>query len=87
MGLMHVNLSALEPFDAYLIGIAGWGSIAIAILGLVASLFVSMAYCRYGCPTGALLSFLRRNSSANQWSAGDSAATALLLVAALLHWM
>ena len=87
MGLMHVNLSTLEPFDAYLIGIAGWGSIAIAILGLVASLFVSMAYCRYGCPTGALLSFLRRNSSANQWSAGDSAATALLLVAAFLHWM
>ena len=26
--------------------------------GLVAALFVPMAYCRYGCPTGAMLNFL-----------------------------
>ena len=34
-------------------------SAGLAVVGLVACLFVPLAYCRFGCPTGALLEFLR----------------------------
>jgi hypothetical protein len=49
------NLAGIEPFDAYLIRTAGIATIVIAVVGLVASLIVPMAYCKYGCPTGMLL--------------------------------
>jgi NosR/NirI family nitrous oxide reductase transcriptional regulator len=54
-----VDLNALEPFDAYLFRVAGWGVIALAAGGLVWSLFTPLAYCRYGCPTGAVFKLLR----------------------------
>ena len=60
------NLVAIEPFDAYLFRVAGWATITIAVVGLVASMFVPMAYCRYGCPTGAVLNFLLGGGQAGQ---------------------
>ena len=66
-----VNLNALEPFDAYLFRVAGWASIAIAILGLLASLFTPLAYCRYGCPTGALFKLLRFTGDADHFGTRD----------------
>jgi hypothetical protein len=51
------DLAGIEPFDAYLL--RNSASIAIAIIGLVAAVFVPMAYCKYGCPTGAVLNFVR----------------------------
>ena len=56
---LPVSLVDIEPFDAWVFRVAGWATITVAIVGLVASLFVPMAYCRYGCPTGALLKFLQ----------------------------
>ena len=38
----------LEPFDAYVWEVAGGITITIALLSLLASAFVPMAYCRYG---------------------------------------
>ncbi len=55
----RMNLNALEPFDAYSLRVAGVATLVIAVAGLVASLFVPMAYCRYGCPTGAVFKLLR----------------------------
>lgn len=55
----RLDLNALEPFDAYLFRVAGWGVIALAVAGLVWSLFTPLAYCRYGCPTGAVFKLLR----------------------------
>lgn len=88
VAMRHVetNLASIEPFDAYIFRIAGWASIGLAIAGLVASLFVPMAYCRFGCPTGALLNFLRRHARSDRWSIADSFAAALLLFAFALHW-
>ncbi|HSG70310.1 MAG TPA: FMN-binding protein [Planctomycetaceae bacterium] len=80
------NLSDLEPFDAWLISIAGWASVSIAIVGLIASLFVPMAYCRFGCPTGALLNYLRKHAASQQWSRRDSFAILLLSVAVACYW-
>ena len=75
------SLVDIEPFDAWVFRIAGWATITIAVVGLIASLFVPMAYCRYGCPTGALLNFLRFNSRSDRWSRRDWFAVTLVLFA------
>jgi hypothetical protein len=73
------SLVDLEPFNAYVFRVAGWATLAIAIVGLILSLVLPMAYCRFGCPTGFVLNFLRK-SSADQWNQTDWAALATLLV-------
>ena len=69
------SLVDIEPFDAYVLGVAGWATITIAVGGLLGSLFVPMGYCRFGCPTGLLLKYLRFNASSDRWSWQDSVAT------------
>lgn len=73
---LPVNLNALEPFDAYLFRVAGWASIGIAIAGLLWSLVTPLAYCRYGCPTGALFKLLRFTGDADRFGARDWLAAA-----------
>jgi polyferredoxin len=77
--LLPIDPAHLEPFDAYVIRSAGWATITIATVGLIASLFVPIAYCHYGCPTGAVLNFIRRHGSPDQF--GRRELTALVLVA------
>ena len=79
------NLVSIEPFDAYLIQVAGWATITIAVVGLVAALFVPMAYCRYGCPTGAMLTFLWAGGRADKFSRRDGLALICLLLAIALR--
>jgi hypothetical protein len=78
------DLAAFEPFDAYAIRSAGWATIAIAIAGLVAACFVPMAYCHYGCPTGALLNFIRGHGPADRFGRREIAAVFLVLLAFVL---
>lgn len=80
------SLVDIEAFDAYLFPIAGWATICVAVGGLVASLFVPMAYCRFGCPTGALLQFLRFNASSDRWSSRDWLAVSYVALAVML-WL
>jgi uncharacterized protein with FMN-binding domain len=68
---LPVDLNALEPFDAYLFRVAGWASIVIAIAGLLWSLITPLAYCRYGCPTGALFKLLRFTGDADRFGTRD----------------
>ncbi|MEM7560876.1 MAG: FMN-binding protein, partial [Planctomycetota bacterium] len=75
------SLVDIEPFDAWVFRVAGWATITVAIVGLLASLFVPMAYCRFGCPTGMLLGFLRFNARSDRWSQRDSVAAALVALA------
>lgn len=75
------NYADFEAFDAWLWQAAGIATIVIAIIGLLASLFIPMAYCKFGCPTGALFKFLRFTSAGNKWSARDLIAGALLILA------
>lgn len=79
------NLAGIEPFDAYLIRTAGAATIAVAIAGLLAAVFVPMAYCKYGCPTGALLSFVRSHGKADGFGRRDLAAGMLVLLAAGIY--
>jgi Na+-translocating ferredoxin:NAD+ oxidoreductase RnfG subunit len=87
VGMLHLPISLvdLEPFDAWVFRIAGWGTLGVAIVGLIASLFIPMAYCRYGCPTGALLNYVRRHRQSDRLSRGDVAA-AVALVASFALW-
>lgn len=80
VAMLHLPFSLvdIEPFDAWIFQAAGTATIIIAVVGLGASLFVPMAYCRYGCPTGTLLNFLRFHSRSGHWSRSDWMATGLL---------
>ena len=79
----QVDLNTIEPFDAYLVRIAGWSALLIAVLGLIFALFTPMAYCRYGCPTGALFKWLRFTGDADKLGSRDWLALAALGVALL----
>lgn len=81
---LGVNLNALEPFDAYLFRVAGWASIGIAIGGLLFSLFTPLAYCRYGCPTGAVFKLLRFTGDADRLGVRDWAAALCVALVLLL---
>ena len=83
---LDFDLAGVEPFDAYLIRAAGGATIAVAVLGLVAAAFVPKAYCRYGCPTGALLEFGRARGAADRFGRRDAAAAVLVALAAVMSW-
>jgi thiamine biosynthesis lipoprotein ApbE/Na+-translocating ferredoxin:NAD+ oxidoreductase RnfG subunit len=74
----------LEPFDFWILGWATVLPAALAVGGLAASFFVPMAYCRYGCPTGALFGFVRTASSREGFTRRDAVALCVLLVGAVL---
>ena len=81
-----LNLVDLEPFDAYLPAVAGVAAIVLFAVSLLASSFVPMAYCRHGCPTGALLDHLRLHRRADRFSWRDGLLLGCLAVAATVHW-
>lgn len=84
MGRLDISLVDLEAFDAYVPAIAGFAAIGIAIGGLIASAFIPMAYCRLGCPTGAVLEFLRLNRLSGRFGKRDLVAIALLILVVAL---
>ncbi len=69
-----------EPFDAWVLGAAVTIPLILAIVGLIASVFIPQAYCKYGCPTGALLRFVRSTSQTDGWARRDTWAAGLLIV-------
>lgn len=77
---LAVNLNAIEPFDAYVWKVAGFGALAIFALGIIASLFIPLAYCHHGCPTGALFGFLRSSGSSDRLGRRELIATVLLIL-------
>jgi len=78
------DLAEWEPFDAWILRTAAACSLGIAVVGLGASAVIPMAYCRFGCPTGAFLKFLRTTGSSGCWGARDLAAAVLLAFGALV---
>lgn len=87
MGVLSISLVDLEPFDAYSWRAAGWITTVLAVGSLVISWFIPMGYCRFGCPTGSLLEYLRRNARSGQIQPGDFLAMACLIIAGgLMLW-
>lgn len=83
---LAVDLNAVEPFDAWLPRVAGWSAIAIAVVGIAFSLITPTAYCRYGCPTGALFKMLRFSGDADRFGVRDGLALLLVLSFAVRAW-
>jgi NosR/NirI family transcriptional regulator, nitrous oxide reductase regulator len=81
-----LDLAGIEPFAAYIVRSAGWATLTIAVVGLVASLFVPQAYCRFGCPTGSLLNFVRARGQTDRFSRRDAVALVFVALAAILNW-
>tara|TARA_Y100001934_G_scaffold282671_1_gene397561 strand:+ start:1972 stop:3291 length:1320 start_codon:yes stop_codon:yes gene_type:complete len=80
------DLAGLEPFDAYLLTSAGTATICVAIVGLIASCFIPKAYCRYGCPTGALLETIRSHGKRDSWRRSDLGVALVLIMVATLRY-
>ncbi len=79
------TVAILEPFDAYVWEVAGGITIAIALISLVASAFVPMAYCRYGCPTGTVLKLFEFKKGDEGWNTRDYLSFSLLVLALVLY--
>ncbi|HEX8913027.1 MAG TPA: 4Fe-4S binding protein [Humisphaera sp.] len=91
MFALPLDPALLEPFVAYQLkslspeAIAGIGAaVAILVGGLIVSIFVPMAYCKYGCPTGMVLSYVRSHGKADGFGRKDLAAG---LLVAFVAWM
>jgi hypothetical protein len=81
-----LDMANLEPFAAYGVRAAGAATIGVALVGLAASFFVPQAYCRFGCPTGALLNFVRARGPTDKFSRRDLMALAFVTMAVVLNW-
>jgi Na+-translocating ferredoxin:NAD+ oxidoreductase RnfG subunit len=82
---LRFSLVDIEPFDAYAWRAAAWPTVLVAIVGIIASLWVPMAYCRYGCGTGAILQYVRRHSRSDRLTRADLFAVACLLLSLLIY--
>jgi len=78
---LPLSLVDLEPFDAYVPAVAGSVVLVIFVVSLLASCLSPMAYCRHGCPTGALLDQLRLHGRSNRLSWRDGLLGLCLLAA------
>jgi Na+-translocating ferredoxin:NAD+ oxidoreductase RnfG subunit len=83
---LPLALVDLEPFDAYLPLVAGIPALVMFGAGLAASARYPMAYCRHGCPTGALLDHLRLNRKSGSFTWRDGVLAGCLAAAAAAAW-
>jgi len=81
------SLGQAEPFDAWVLGAGVAIPLALAIVGLVVSVFIPQAYCKYGCPTGALFKFVRSANQAESWGRRDTWAAGVLAVGAVVAFV
>ncbi|MGJ8724924.1 MAG: FMN-binding protein [Roseibacillus sp.] len=82
-GGLRFDFSSVEPFDVWSVGIYALVPVVIFSVGLVASLFIPKAYCKYGCPTGYLLDHLaasRSRLNQRDWVAGGLAVICWVVV-------
>ncbi|MFM7604244.1 MAG: FMN-binding protein [Prosthecobacter sp.] len=78
---LGLDLNQVEPFDAYIFRVAGIASMVIALAGLAWALVTPLAYCRFGCPTGALFKMLRFTGSSDRFGVRDWLAVAAIVTA------
>ena len=79
-----LDLARFEAFDGWALGVGATISFGLLIVGLAACLVTPMAYCRFGCPTGALLDFVRSRGTADRFGRQDAVAALLVVGAAFV---
>lgn len=60
------SIENLEPFSAFKYKFASISVLILAVIMLFLSIFISKPWCRFFCPTGALLSLFRGKSAKTQ---------------------
>lgn len=80
------DLSWLEPFDGWSLRAAAVVSGSLAVGSLIMAVCVPQSYCRFGCPTGALLKFIRSHAGKERFGWGEGSAAAALLLAGGWLW-
>lgn len=73
------NLAFLEAFDAWTLRTVVSVSLILLIIGWVVSLRIPMAYCRFACPTGALLKMMSSGGSRDRMGLRDKWALGLVV--------
>jgi NosR/NirI family nitrous oxide reductase transcriptional regulator len=81
LGYLSFDLSQLEPFDAWVLKLGATVPAIIAVVGLAASVVVPQAYCRFGCPTGALFKLIAASGHDQRFRRGDGLVLVALLAA------
>jgi thiamine biosynthesis lipoprotein ApbE/Na+-translocating ferredoxin:NAD+ oxidoreductase RnfG subunit len=79
---IRFDLASLEPFDGWVLKTASLTSFILGVAGLLASVFIPQAYCRFGCPTGELLQLMKSGGSHDRLTWRDSVVAILLATAA-----
>jgi NosR/NirI family transcriptional regulator, nitrous oxide reductase regulator len=74
-----------EPFHAYRITLASAASITLAVASVLASIWMPMAYCRYGCPTGRLIDYIRRRGIGDRIAVADVVVLLLVVLAVAMR--
>jgi thiamine biosynthesis lipoprotein ApbE/Na+-translocating ferredoxin:NAD+ oxidoreductase RnfG subunit len=87
LALPRWSLGQAEPFDAWILGVGVAIPLTLAVVGLVAAIFVPQAYCKYGCPTGALFKFVRSANQAESWGRRDIWAGLILALGAVVTFL
>ena len=59
---------------------------AAGVPDVTQSFFVPQAYCRFGCPTGAVLNYVRTRGSTDRFARRDVVALLLVGLAVVLNW-
>lgn len=78
------GLASIEPFDGFDFRIAGWATIGVFVIGLLFSFVSPMAYCRFGCPTGAMLNYIRFRADSHRLGLRDFVAVSLVGLAVFI---
>ena len=79
---LKFDLAWLEPFDGWVLKAGAIVSASIAVAGLIASLFIPQAYCRFGCPTVELLHLIKSGGRHDAITRRDWIAGGFMLLAA-----
>lgn len=61
------DLASLEPFDGWILKTGAAASFTLLIGSLLVSIFIPQGYCRFGCPTGTLLKFVRSHGRTDRF--------------------
>ncbi|MGL1893264.1 MAG: 4Fe-4S binding protein [Spirochaetaceae bacterium] len=57
-----IDLSLIEPFAAFLYSVAAPITVILAVVSLIISVFIDKPWCKWFCPTGQMLEYLRSQS-------------------------
>lgn len=81
------ELADLEVFSAWYPTRASTISLILFVVSLVLSAFIPKGYCKYACPTGRLLEYVRDAGKADKFGLGDKMAGLTFLLLLLMAYV